>query len=142
MAKEIQVILAKGAENLGLAEMLRDLLLQNLDQNPHKIEDFKKLAIDIGLIVPDAEVSITMSFKNGILTIYPKIAGKPKITITSASDIVMALSNVRLKGGMPYYFDKAGREIVKAILSGRLKMKGMVTHFPSLIRLSRVMSVH
>jgi len=142
MGKDIKVVLGKGAQDLGLAVMLKDLLLQNLEQNPHKKEDFKKLNIDIGLTVPDAEISLTMSFRNGALTIYPAIKGKPGLSITSVSDVVMGLSNVKIKGGMPYYFDAAGREILKAMFSGGLKMKGMFTHFPSLIRLSRVMSVH
>ena len=41
-----------------------------------------------------------------------------------------------------FNFDETGREIVAAMRSGRLKITGMVKHFPSLLRLSRVMSVH
>jgi len=54
----------------------------------------------------------------------------------------MNLSNQKIKWGLPYYFDETGREIMVAMKSKQLKVKGMVTHFPSLIRFSRVMSVH
>ncbi len=141
MAGKIKIKLAKGADDLGLAVMLQDLLSQNLEQNPHKSKDFEKLNIDIGLVVPDAEVELTMEFKDG-LTIHEGIKGKPKLLITSEADIIMALSNLKIKGGMPYYFDKTGREVLKAMLTRRLKVKGMILHFGSLIRMSRVMSVN
>ena len=141
MKKEM-IELAKGAEELGLAQMLKDLLSQNLDANPHKIKDFKKLNIDIGLKVPDAEVELTMKFTGDSLTIHQGIMGKPKLLITSEADIIMALSNLKIKGGMPYYFDETGREVLKAMFTRKLKVKGMLTHFPSLVRMSRVMSVN
>jgi len=141
MADKIKIKLAKGAEELGLALMLQDLLSQNLEQNPHKIKDFKKLNMDIGLIVPDAEVELTMAFKDG-LTIHKGIKGKPKLLITSEADTIMALSNLKIKGGMPYYFDKTGLEVLKAMLTRKLKVKGMILHFASLIRMSKVMSVN
>ena len=141
MTKEI-VKLAKGAEEVGLAIMLKDLLSQNLEANPHKMKDFNKLDINIGLIVSDAEVELTMEFTGDALTLHSGIKGKPKLLITSEADTIMALSNLQIKGGMPYYFDETGREVLKAMLTRKLKVKGMLTHFPSLIRMSRVMSVN
>jgi hypothetical protein len=142
MAPDVNIKIAPGAEEIGLAHMLSDLLSQNMEQNPHKEADFEKLSIDIGLIVPDAEVEITMAFDHGVLTIHPGIKGKPQLLITSDSETIMALSNVKIKGGMPYYFDDTGQEILKAMASRRLKIKGMIQHFKSLVLMSRVMSVN
>jgi len=61
--------------------------------------------------------------------------------VEAEADIVMALSNQTIKWGLPYYFDDTGREIFSAIKTGRLKVKGMIAHFPSMMRFSRVMSV-
>jgi len=141
MERKFDIKLAKGAEEIGLANMLQDLLSQNLEQNPRKISDFSRLFIEIGLIVPDAEIELTMAFSRGTLTIHPGIKGKPGLMITSESYAVMALSNVKIRWGMPYYFDEEGKEVLGAMRTGRIKIKGMVTHFPSLIRLSRIMSV-
>jgi hypothetical protein len=142
MAKEVQIELVGEAEEMGLPSMLKDLLTQNLEQNPHKIPDFNKLNIEIGLTVTDADVDILMEFQGGLLTIHPGIKGKPDLMIEADSETVMALSNVKIKWGLPYYFDKAGMEVIKAQKDGRLKMRGMIAHLPSLIRLSRLMSVH
>ncbi|MEW6264557.1 MAG: hypothetical protein AB1641_15910 [Thermodesulfobacteriota bacterium] len=142
MPADFEIRLAPGAEELGLANMLRDLLTQNLDQHPRKISDFKKLKIGIGLVITDAEIAMTLGFAGGLLTIYPGLRNRPGLVIFAESNQVMALSNQRIKWGLPYYFDDTGREILSAMKSGRLKVKGLLSHFPSLIRLSRVMSVH
>ena len=137
----MEIHLAQGAKAIGLAVMLRDLMVQNIEQNPHKLKDFKKLNISIGLDVSDAELKLTLEFSNSALTIQPGIQGQPKLNITADSATIMNLSNQRIKWGLPYYFDETGREIMAAMQSGRLKVSGMVAHFPSLIRFSRVMSV-
>ena len=141
MQKPYTIKLAKGASSLGLPEMLKDLIGQNLDQNPGKISDFIKLQIHIGLIIQDADIRITLSFNKGILTLYPGILDHVQITIETEAEVIMALSNQTIKWGLPYYFDETGREIFNAIKTGRLKVKGMIPHFPSMIRFSRVMSV-
>ena len=135
--------LAPGAEQLGLALMLQDLISQNLEQHPRKLADFKKLDIRIGLTISDADIDLTMDFKTGeAMTIHAGIKGRPELKIDTEAEIIIALSNQRIKWGLPYCFDETGHEIIAAIKSGRLKIKGLIPHLLSLIRLSRVMSVH
>ena len=136
------IILTPGAEGTGLPDMLKDLIEQNLEQNPHKVVDFVKMNIAIGLTITDADIAITMVFAHGTLTIHTGILGRPGLQIESEAETIMNLSNIRLKWGLPYYFDETGQEVLAAIKTGRLKMKGMLLHFISLVRLSRVMSIH
>ncbi len=136
------VKLAEGADEVGLAVMLQDLISQNLAQNPHKLKDFNQLKMGFGLIVTDAELEMTMAFAKGELVLHPGIRGDAGVVIEIETDLVMAMSNLQIKGGMPYYFDETGLEVLKAILSRRIKIKGMFAHFPSMIRLTRLLSVH
>jgi hypothetical protein len=138
----MEIQLAEGAREIGLAVMLQDLMIQNIEQNPHKLTDFKKLDIRIGLEVFDAEIKLTLEFADNTLTIHPGIQKQPELYLTADSEAIMNLSNQKIKWGLPYYFDETGREILAAMRSGRLKAKGMMAHFPSLIRFARVMSVH
>jgi hypothetical protein len=138
----MEINLSEGAEEIGLAVMLRDLIVQNIEQNPHKLIDFQKLNIPIGLEVTDAAIKLTLEFSNNSLTIHPGIKNLPQLTIKADAESIMNLSNQKIKWGLPYYFDETGREIVAAMQSGRLKVKGMPAHFPSLIHFARVMSVH
>jgi len=138
----MQIKLADGAEEIGLAIMLQDLIVQNIEQNPHKLTDFKKLDIAIGLNVSDAEIVLTLEFTDSTLTIHPGNRGQPGIQITADSGTIMNLSNQKIKWGLPYYFDDTGKEIMANMRNRRLRVAGMIAHFPSLIRFSRVMSVH
>ena len=138
----MEIKLAAGAQEIGLAVMLRDLIVQNIEQNPHKLADFKKLDIVIGLDVADVNIKLTLVFSNNALTIEPGIQGQPKLIISTDSATVMNLSNQKIKWGLPYYFDETGREIMAAMKSRRLRVTGMIRHFASLVRFSRVMSVH
>jgi hypothetical protein len=142
MQDRIQIELAEGAEEIGLAVMLRDLLTQNLEQNRHKTADFYKLNLPIGLSVSDAAIKLTLDFSHGSLMISNGLTRKVGLDITADSETIMNLSNQRIKWGLPYYFDETGKEILTAMKSGRLKVKGMMRFFPTLIRFSRVMSVH
>jgi hypothetical protein len=141
MEKPYTIELAEGAEALGLPAMLKDLIGQNLDQNPKKLLDFVKLNIRIGLIIYDADIRMTLGFNKGVLTLYPDIQDRVQIMVEAEADIIMALSNQTIKWGLPYYFDDTGREIFSAIKTGRLKVKGLISHFPSMMRFSRIMSV-
>ena len=122
--------------------MIKDLIVQNLEQNPHKVSDFVKLNIAVGLVVTDVAIEMTMAFSKGSLTVHSNVSDKSGIIIRTEADIVMAMSNVKIKFGLPYYFDETGREILQAIQKHRLKISGVLLHLPSLIWLSRVMSVH
>ena len=138
----MEINMVEGAEEIGLAIMLQDLIVQNIEQNPHKLDDFKKLKIAIGLEVSDVKIRLTLKFTDKALMIHPGITNLPGLKITADSGTIMNLSNQKIKWGLPYYFDETGKEIIAAMKCGRLKAKGMIFHLPSLIRFSRVMSVH
>ena len=141
MANE-NIILTEEAEAVGLAVMLKDLLDQNLVQHPHKLSDFRRLNMGFALIVTDAELELTMMFKGGNLTIHAGIHPEAKVQIAIETEMVLAMSNLKIKNGLPYYFDETGRQVLKAIFTRKLKIRGMLRHFPSMVRLSRVLSIH
>ncbi len=55
--------------------------------------------------------------------------GNEGLDITADSDTIMNLSNQRIRRGLPYYFDETGKEIMAAMKSGRLKVKGCCAFF-------------
>lgn len=122
--------------------MLQGLISQNLEQNPHKVSDLKKMNICVGLTVSDVEIDMTMDFRNGALTLHTGLIDKPEVIITGESGTIMAMSNLQIKWGMPYYFDENGREILKAMMTRKLKIKGMILNFTNMIRLTRILSVN
>jgi hypothetical protein len=147
----VDVTLAPGAEENGLAMMLRDLVQQNLEAKPHKKGDFAALRGSVSIVADDADVALTMRFeRGGKLTIHDGIVGIPDVTIRGPSEAVLALSNMPLATplGLPIP-DPRDREAVKtvrtvmgAMREGKLHVYGMAFHLPLVMRLTKVMSVN
>ena len=134
--------LAEGMETQGLPEMLATLLKQNLEQKPHRIKDFNALNITVGLKVVDIEMELRLIFKKGLLIIDQGLVNNPEIIIIAFSENLFDLNCIRIKFGIPWYFDSLGIKTLKGLFSGRIKIKGMLTHLISLIRLTKIMSVY
>jgi hypothetical protein len=147
---DIDVELAPGADENGFAVMMADLVRQNLEAKPHKRKDFDALSGDVAIVVEDAEVALTMSFRRGKLTIRDGVSGIPDATIRGDADSVIAMSNVPLSRrlGIPWAAprDKASIEALKGFLSamrtGRVHVFARFGAYSMLGRLTRVMSVH
>ena len=60
MKPPYDIQLADGAEELGLPDMLKDLIGQNLAEHSQKAADFLRLRIRIGLTITDADITITL----------------------------------------------------------------------------------
>ena len=93
----VDVELAPGAEDNGLAIMLSDLVRQNLEAKPHKKSDFDALAGTVAIVADDADVVLTMRFEaGGKMRIFDGIEGIPDVTIRGPADAILAMSNMPL----------------------------------------------
>lgn len=146
------ISLAPGAENNAFATMLADLVRQNLESKPHKKKDFAALAkgrgATIALVADDADVALTLEFRDGRLVLHDGIKGVPDVAVRGSADSIMALSNVPLTRpfALPIPTDRSALEVMTAMIratrSGELKIHGMIGNFRVLSRLTRVMSVN
>jgi len=135
------ISLAPSAEEVPMAGMLADMLKANLEK-PEKLKDFNNLKARVYLYAKDADAGITMDFDKGKLVVYGGEEGKPDISITTDAATLLELANINIKFGMPNYFDKTGREIVKKLLKRELKIKGMFTHLGALTKVTKIMSLN
>jgi hypothetical protein len=140
--KKPVIILDDGAKDVGLAEMLFNLLRQNLEQKPQKLSDFQALHSDVVIVARDIDITITLAFKRGELKIYDGVVGNPDLKITADHDAILELSLISIRMGLPNYFDRIGRTILKKLLLGNLKIEGMLRHPLQLIHLTKIFSVN
>lgn len=136
--------LAEGSDENGFAVMLQSLLSQNLDDHPHKRRDFDRLLGRVAIVVDDVELSVTLHFQSGRLTVHDGIVGIPDLTIRATSDDVMKMSLMELtpRGALPDLRKPVTREVIAASRDGRIKMYGALANIPMVLRLTRVMSVN
>lgn len=136
------IILDDGAKDVGLAEMLFNLLRQNLEQNPQKMSSFERLNSNVVIVARDIDITITLAFRKGELTIYNGIVGKTDLMIIADHDAILDLSLINIFMGLPNYFDKVGRSILKKLLLGNLKIEGLLKHPLQLTHLTKLFSVN
>jgi hypothetical protein len=137
----IQITIDKDAQDNGLANMIKDLLAQNITNHPEREKDAKVLNGGIVIDANDIEVSLTLICKNGHIHIKNGVVEPYKLKITTASDNIMKLNMLKIKFGLPYYFDKAGREVLAMLFGGKLKIKGLLAHPIMLTHITKLFSV-
>ena len=129
------------ANEVPFAGILADLLTENLAQHPQKRGIFLKMRGGVAIDLVDILTVVTLIFTEGALRIEAGVSENPALIIRMASDRVMDLNALRMIGGLPWFFNEAGRKVAAHLLTGRLKIDGMFTHPVLLVRLTNIMSV-
>jgi hypothetical protein len=136
------IILDDGAKDVGLAEMLFNLLRQNLEQKRQKVSSFEALDSNVVMVARDIDITLTLAFNRGKLKIYDGVVGNPDLKIIADHDAILELSLINIRMGLPNYFDKTGRNVFKKVLLGSLKIEGLLRHPLQLIHLTKIFSVN
>ena len=139
---ESVVTLAPMAEDVGLAVMLFDLIRQNLEQNPRRWSDFEKMDSDILVVVRDADVSVTLSFRRGALVVHGGVYGFPRILIATTAEGLLSLAMLKIVGGIPNLISRRGYGLVKSLARRELSIRGIMKAPIQLVRFTRLMSVN
>lgn len=134
-------IIENNAVDIPFSYVLSELLESNLKQNPHKLKTFQSLRSVVAIDLADIEATVTVIFMGGKATIEKGIVGRPELIIRTDSDKVIGLNAINIKFGLPYYFDEPGMTVLKQLLSGELKVEGMISHPIKLTKLTKIMSV-
>ena len=133
---------ADGDDASPFAQMLGGLIHANVEARSEKRKDFDELRTTVGISVTDIDEAVTLVFDEGRLTVHNGLLPRRAITVTGDSDTVMQLSNLRIGPlGLPVYVDANGREVVRKLLGGRLKIEGMLANIFSLNAVTRILSV-
>ena len=142
MREEPVILLDEGAKDVGLADMLYHLIRQNLEQKPHKRRSVQALKSNVVVVASDIEITITLAFRSGKLTIYNGIVGEADLKIVTDHDVILQLSLINIWMGLPNYFDRNGRDILKKLLLGNLKIEDLLKHPIQLTHLTKVLAVN
>ena len=136
------IILDEGAKDVGLADMVFHLIRQNLEQKPHRLSSFRALNSNVAIMARDIDVTVTLVFENGKLTIYNGIVGKTDLKIIADHDAILDLCLLNISMGLPNYFNRNGRVILKKLLVAKLKIEGLFKHPLQLTYLTKLFSVN
>jgi hypothetical protein len=140
--KETTLVEYASREPSAFAEMLGGLIDANVTTRAEKKRDFDTLVARVGIWVTDIDEGVTLVFDAGKLTVYNGLEPGRTITIRAEAETVMNLSNLKIGPfGMPLYYDEVGRGVAAKLLTGKLKIDGMLTNIATLNRVTRIFSV-
>jgi hypothetical protein len=138
-----QMELADGEQANGLANLLNMLLSQNLASNPEKQNLARKMNCSIGLYTTDTDQHCTLVFGRDKLNIKNGLVKPVRVQVSANTSHLIDVSQLKVVGGWfpSGFFTKRGWQIIKEILAGRLKVKGLVTHLLTVIRFISLVSI-
>ena len=128
-------------ELTGLGAMLADLVRANIEADPSRAKLLHGVSGRVNVHARDAEVAVGMEFKGGQLYVNAEPFRDATLTIETDADTLMGMSTVPLRFGMPDVAQSEGRTVVKKMLRGDLKVRGMVRGMPLMVRLQKLLSV-
>lgn len=137
--------LAPDAVGHPFAEMMAQLLRQNLDDHPEKQAVALRLAGKVAIVVTDLDEGVTLECSRGRITFHPGIHGIPDATIRAPSEWVAKMSLVELTNTPLRLPDPRGA-VAKELREA--EKKGIVRTYSSplatllLLRLTEVLSIH
>ncbi|GAB6273755.1 MAG: hypothetical protein STSR0004_06180 [Peptococcaceae bacterium] len=137
------VVLADGEEANGLAYLINMLLGQNLSTNPEKQKLAAKMNCTIGIDSIDTEQKVTLTFSPAQLIIKNDFTKPRLITVSATTDHIMEVTQLKvIKNILPVGFlTKRGWQLIKEILAGRFKIKGLIIHPLKVIKFVALVSV-
>jgi hypothetical protein len=124
----------------GLAAMIGALIEGNLAAHPELVKRLTRPAT-YAIVAPDVDVAVSIRLAGGTVTVRNGVIGRPDVKVTTDSETLMGLSSVPLKFGLPDVMSKAGREVTRKLLQGKLKVSGLLLYPMKLGRLNTLLSV-
>jgi hypothetical protein len=130
----------EGVDPSGLAELVAGLLEQNLIREPSRAAHLRPSVVV--LAVPDAEVAVTVRLAPGSVRVSDGVARDSHLRIVAHADRLLAFAAAPLRAGFPDPLDRAGRAAVADVVTGRVRVRGLVRHPVRLARFTSMLSVH
>ena len=129
-------------EPSAFASMLGGLIDANVGSRVEKQRDFESLVARVGIWVTDIDEGVTLDFKGGKLVVHNGLKPRRTLTIRTDADTVMNLSNLKIGlFGLPVYYDGVGRGVAAKLITGKLRIDGLLPNIMTLNTVTRIFSV-
>lgn len=130
-------IVLDGQEPSAFAQMIGALLQTNTAASPEKARILETTRGVVEIAVTDAGVVVGLKFTPGALVVTSEAVPGADLRISADSETLMGLANVPLRFGLPDALTAQGREVGGRLVSGRLRVHGLLPALPRGVALLR-----
>jgi len=113
-------------ELFGLSAIIADLIEGNLTSEPERKRLLEGKARRVRITATDLDATVSLVLGDGTVQISEGQGPDPHVWIVADSIILLDLPNAKLLGGLPSVADSTGRAVVAKMLSGKLKIRGIL----------------
>jgi hypothetical protein len=123
----------------GLAAMLEDLVTQNLERDPGRRRLLTR-PLRVVIEVPDAAVRASIGVDDGQFRVRQGDDPSARVRVRANGLDVLGLATVPLSLGLPDVRTVEGRRVVSMLLTGRIRVRGLVRYLGEVRRLTQLLS--
>jgi hypothetical protein len=123
----------------GLAELLGRLIEQNLARDPSRRRLLRRRAL-VAIEAVDAQVGATLRIGEDRVRISMVAEPAAPVRIAAEGRLLFSMVAAPTRLGLPDVASAEGRAVVGAILTRRIRVRGLVTRFPDLRRLTMLLT--
>lgn len=131
----------EGDDVEGLPRMIAELIRSNASDDPAKARLLERSRGAVQIDVLDAEVTVGLRFVPGAVTVSGAPVPGADVRITSDAEALLGLSGVPLRLGLPDPLTGDGRAVARAVLKGRLRIRGLPWRLGMLTTINRLLNV-
>ena len=144
---QAEIAFAPGAEDNPLAAWVGELIGANIRDGDAARRDFQALRAAVALVAPDRRQQVMLRFDHGHLTIHDGMLGRPDVTFCGDYQVLLGVADLPLSrvGRLPLPSlsserRRPWRRTMLELLSGELKIYGLLQHPRLVMRILRVLS--
>lgn len=128
------------AEPNGLATMVGGLIEANLAHHPQRVALLRPAVVE--LVARDADVGVRLRIDRREVEVSNAPSdGRADLRVVGDSLSLVELASTPLRLGLPDLLHPEGRVVIRKVVSGDLRIEGLLRHPLALSRLSRLLSV-
>ena len=127
-------------EPAGLSAMLGGILEGNLKDHPERARLLSPPMV-ASIRVPDVETVVSLRFTPERIQVRSGPVSRADVVVQADSELLMSLSTVPLRFGLPDLGTEDGRYVIGQLLRRKLRIKGVFRHPGKLARLNKLLSV-
>lgn len=134
------VVIERGADLDGLADIVADLFRDNLEAAPERAELLRGRPWRVAIEVPDAESRFVIAISPTTIGVGPGATDAASLRVRTDGETLVELPEVRLLAGLPDPRREEGRVLIGKLLRRRLRIRGLLLHPRRVTRLLRLLN--
>jgi hypothetical protein len=125
----------------GLAELLGRLIEQNVARDPARRRLLRRPSV-VAIEAVDADVGATIRMGGGDVAISMRPEAGAPVRIRADGYLLFDMVAAPTRLGLPDVFSRDGRAIIAAIVTGRIRVHGLLMRFPAIRRLTMLLTAN